>query len=84
MSRGKKKHGKGKMRDPRLGEIKYDAQGKMIDDRNTEAGAKLGYKNIVRENKLFEEFYRRQEVCDQEEFPLMVDVLKTDLPASFR
>jgi hypothetical protein len=41
--RGRKRN-KNRKRDRRLGEIKYDAEGKMIDDRNTEAGKLLGYK----------------------------------------
>jgi hypothetical protein len=41
--RGRKKN-KSRKRDRRLGEIKYDENGKMIDDRNTEAGKLLGYK----------------------------------------
>lgn len=36
----------------------YDENGKMIDDRNTEAGAKLNYKGIVRENAKFDKYYR--------------------------
>lgn len=83
---GKKKAGKGagKRRDPRLGAIKYDDQGKMIDDRNTEAGKLLGYKDIARSNLLFEDFYRKQAICPEEEFEQMIDTLKLDLPASFR
>ena len=30
----------------------------MIDDRNTEVGAKLNYKDIIRENPRFEAYYR--------------------------
>lgn len=56
----------------------------MIDDRNTEAGKLLGYKDIVRENAVFEEYYRAQKICPEEEFPRMMEVLKSDLPSSFR
>ena len=38
--------------------MQYDADGKMIDDRNTEVGAKLNYKDIIRENPRFEAYYR--------------------------
>ena len=38
--------------------VQYDADGKMIDDRNTEVGAKLNYKDIIRENPRFEAYYR--------------------------
>ena len=41
--RGRKKN-KTSKRDRRLGDIKFDENGKMIDDRNTEAGQQLGYK----------------------------------------
>ena len=41
-----------KKRDRGLGELQYDKQGKMVDDRDTEAGKKMGYKDIVRENKV--------------------------------
>ena len=58
--------GAGKKRDPsQMGEIKYDKQGKMIDDRNTEAGKLLGYKDIVRSNLPFEKFYREQRICPE-------------------
>ena len=30
----------------------------MIDDRNTEVGAKLNYKDIIRESPSFEAYYR--------------------------
>ena len=83
---GKKKNkggkGSGKRRDPRLGDIKYDEQGNMIDDRNTEAGKLLGYKDIVRSNLLFEKFYREQGICPESEFAEMMECLKQDLPAS--
>ena len=73
-----------KKRDKRLGKIKYDENGKMIDDRNTEAGKNLGFKDIVRENVLFDKFYRAQNFCSDEDFDKMMEVFKTDLPASFR
>ena len=38
--------------------LQYDSDGKMIDDRNTEVGAKLNYKDIIRENPKFEAYYR--------------------------
>ena len=50
-----------KKRDKRLGKIKYDENGKMIDDRNTEAGKNLGFKDIVRENVLFD--YKNIPLC---------------------
>ena len=73
-----------KKRDKRLGNIKYDENGKMIDDRNTAEGKNLGFKDIVRENKLFDSFYRAQHFCSDEDFDKMMEVFKTDLPASFR
>ena len=33
---------------------------------------------------MFEEFYRAQGVCPEAEFQEMIEVLRTDLPASFR
>jgi len=85
---GKKKNkagkGGGKRRDPRLGEIKYDENGQMIDDRNTTAGQLLGYKDITRSNILFEKFYRQQGICPDDEYDQMMECLKQDLPASFR
>ena len=71
-------------RDRRLGELQYDAAGKQVDDRDTEAGKSLGYKDIVRENKLFEEFYKSQGICPEDQWEEMMRVLRTDLPASFR
>ena len=38
--------------------LQYDSDGKMIDDRNTEVGAKMNYKDIIRENPRFEAYYR--------------------------
>ena len=37
----------------------------MIDDRNTEAGTLLRYKDIVRSNLPFEKFYREQRICTE-------------------
>jgi len=56
----------------------------MIDDRNTEEGKNYGFKDIVRENALFDSFYRQQNFCSDEDFDKMLEVFKTDLPASFR
>jgi len=75
---------RGKKRDRRLGDVKYDENGKQIDDRDTRQGANLGFKDIVRVNPMFEKFYRAQKFCSDEEFDQTMEVLKTDLPASFR
>merc|ERR1719391_1145368 len=75
---------KNKKRDRRLGELKYDAEGKLIDDRNTEEGKNLNYKDIVRENKSFEKYYEAQNICPPGEFQSMIEALQSDLPASFR
>ena len=83
-ARGRRKRGNNKKRDKRLGEIKYDENGKMIDDRNTDAGKNLGFKDIIRENELFDKFYRAQNFCSDEDFDKMMAVFKTDLPTSFR
>lgn len=80
----RKKNNPSKRRDKRLGPIQYDADGNMIDDRNTEAGAALGYKDIVRENAKFEAYYRELGMCSEPEAKMMMDTLKSDLPASFR
>jgi len=73
-----------KKRDRRLGNVKFDENGKQIDDRDTKEGKNLGFKDIVRVNPMFEKFYRAQKFCSDEEFDKMMEVLKTDLPASFR
>ena len=80
----RRKRRNNKKRDKRLGKIKYDENGKMIDDRNTEEGKNYGFKDIVRENALFDSFYRQQNFCSDEDFDKMLEVFKTDLPASFR
>jgi len=81
----RKNYNKNRSKRPRqLGKKKFDENGQLIDDRNTEAGAKLGYKDIVRENKKFEEFYKAQQICPDEEFNDMIKALQLDLPASFR
>ena len=50
-----------------------------------QAGKNLGFKDIVRENALFEKFYSAQPgLCLPGEFQQMMETLKTDLPASFR
>jgi tRNA (cytosine34-C5)-methyltransferase len=71
-------------RDARLGELQYDAQGRQVDDRDTVAGKSLGYKDIVRENRLFEDFYRAQGICPEGEWEAMMVALRSDLPAAFR
>jgi len=44
-----------------------------------------GYKDIIRENGKFEEFYAKQDVCkDENELKEMMEAFKKDLPASFR
>jgi len=73
-----------KKRDRRLGKVKHDENGKPIDDRDTNEGRNLGFKDIVRVNPMFDKFYRAQKFCSDEEFDKMMEVLKTDLPASFR
>ena len=80
----RRKRRNNKKRDKRLGKIKYDENGKMIDDRNTEEGKNYGFKDIVRENALFDSFYRQQNFCSDKDFDKMLEVFKTDLPASFR
>jgi len=75
---------KNKKRDRRLGNVKYDENGKQVDDRDTAQGANLGFKDIVRVNPMFEKFYKAQKFCSDEEFEQTMEVLKTDLPASFR
>ena len=75
---------KNRKRDRRLGDLQYDAAGKQIDDRDTAAGKSFGYKDIVRENKLFEDFYKAQGICPDDQWEEMMQVLRTDLPASFR
>ena len=50
------------------------------DDRD-----QRGYKDIIRENEWLENFYRSQEgLCPPEEFSEMIQIMKSDLPASFR
>ena len=75
---------KNKKRDRRLGNVKYDENGKQVDDRDTAQGANLGFKDIVRTNPMFEKFYKAQKFCSEEEFEQTMEVLRTDLPASFR
>ena len=70
-----------KKRDRRLGEKKFDENGKLIDDRNTEAGRNLGFKDIVRENALFENYYKAQGFCSETEFDEMMKILQTILKA---
>jgi hypothetical protein len=48
-------------------------------------GQGAGYKETVRENALFDAFYRANvEVCPEAEYEEMVKYLRMDLPASFR
>ena len=58
---------------------------KNPNKKDRETYPKGGYKDIVRENALFEAFYKSQEgLCPPEEFEKMMNALKSDLPASFR
>lgn len=44
-----------------------------------------GYKDIVRENEKFAEFYRANKICSsEEELQDMIKAFQKDLPASFR
>ena len=58
---------------------------KNPNKKDRETYPKGGYKDIIRENALFESFYKSQEgMCPPEEFDKMMNALKSDLPASFR
>lgn len=42
------------------------------------------YREIIRENKEFDAYYMKQNICKADEWDNMLKLLKTDLPASFR
>jgi hypothetical protein len=42
------------------------------------------YKEIVKENEMFETYYKHQKVCNESEYPEFITALKTDLPVTFR
>ncbi|XP_049879908.1 tRNA (cytosine(34)-C(5))-methyltransferase [Pectinophora gossypiella] len=42
------------------------------------------YEDIVRENAAFEEYYKAQKVCPEEEWPAFMVSLKQNLPTAFR
>ncbi|KAL0861678.1 hypothetical protein ABMA27_009164 [Loxostege sticticalis] len=42
------------------------------------------YEDIVRENAAFEEYYKTQKVCPEEEWPAFLSALKENLPTTFR
>ncbi|CAG9792778.1 unnamed protein product [Diatraea saccharalis] len=42
------------------------------------------YEDIVRENAAFEEYYKTQKVCPEEEWPTFMKSLKENLPTAFR
>ncbi|XP_023334254.1 tRNA (cytosine(34)-C(5))-methyltransferase isoform X2 [Eurytemora carolleeae] len=37
-----------------------------------------------KQNKLFEEFYKKQKICEDHEFNTFLDVCRSGLPAAFR
>ena len=64
---------------------KKPASKRTDQERANAEGRGAGYKDIVKENALFEAFYREQKLCDgEEEFKAMMDAFRRDLPASFR
>ena len=68
-----------------MGGVRRNKKRRNNADEYHTRGPGAGYKDIVRENKLFEDFYRRQNLCaDDSEFQEMMGSLKTDLPSSFR
>ncbi|XP_013191712.1 tRNA (cytosine(34)-C(5))-methyltransferase [Amyelois transitella] len=42
------------------------------------------YEDIVRENAAFEEYYKTQKVCPEEEWPTFMKALRDNLPTAFR
>jgi len=81
----RKNYNKSRSKRPRnLGKLKYDENGQQIDDRNTDEGRQMGYKDIVRENDAFLAYYKEQGICPPDQFDDMIKALQQDLPASFR
>ncbi|KAJ2940859.1 hypothetical protein O0L34_g10120 [Tuta absoluta] len=48
------------------------------------ADTRKHYEDIVRENATFEEYYKSQKVCPEEEWPAFMAALKQNLPTAFR
>ncbi|XP_013161475.1 PREDICTED: tRNA (cytosine(34)-C(5))-methyltransferase [Papilio xuthus] len=48
------------------------------------ADTRRHYEDIVRENAAFEEYYKTQKVCPEEEWPEFMTSLKENLPTAFR
>jgi tRNA (cytosine34-C5)-methyltransferase len=42
------------------------------------------YQTIVRENELFETYYKHQKICPEEEFSQFVEMMRKNLPTTFR
>lgn len=42
------------------------------------------YEDIVRENAAFEEYYKMQKICPEEQWPVFMQTLKENLPTAFR
>ena len=62
---------------------KRPRRGGTHDRKNGEG--KYGATEYVRENEHFEKYYKAQKICaSDEEFEQLMQVLKTDLPSSFR
>ncbi|XP_008293392.1 RNA cytosine C(5)-methyltransferase NSUN2 [Stegastes partitus] len=53
------------------------------DDRD-KAGWGAGYADIVKENKLFEHYYKEQGLVPEEEFEQFMDAMREPLPATIR
>ncbi|XP_063629060.1 tRNA (cytosine(34)-C(5))-methyltransferase [Cydia splendana] len=49
-----------------------------------EGDTRKHYEDIVRENATFEEYYKGQKVCPEEEWPAFMKALKENLPTAFR
>lgn len=42
------------------------------------------YQDIIRENEKFVEYYRKQNICNENEYDEFINSIKSDLPATFR
>ena len=68
-----------------MGGIRRKRKNKGAGASKREAGQPGNYKEIVRENAMYNKFFGKQGICDgDEELATMVKTMTKDLPASFR
>ncbi|XP_060856524.1 tRNA (cytosine(34)-C(5))-methyltransferase [Metopolophium dirhodum] len=55
-----------------------------LDTKNPNEDNRSSYETTIRDNEKFVQYYKMQNICSEDEWNTFLEVLKTDLPTSFR